>query len=91
VQIKIENRHNNLEALNIIDTKIQNLKEKVQCLTQYVPKLLKKKDESGKKVNEQEMRKLIAERQSFQKRIMEIVKDIAWGLVDYIKHGKKFE
>ena len=52
VQIQIENRHNNQEALNIIDTKIQNLKEKVQCLTQYVPKLLKKKDESGKKYNE---------------------------------------
>ena len=29
VQIQIENRHNNQEALNIIDTKIQNLKEKV--------------------------------------------------------------
>ena len=42
VQIQIENRHNNDEALKIINDKIVNLKEKVQCLQQYVPKLLKK-------------------------------------------------
>mgnify|MGYP000438503067 CR=1 FL=1 len=41
VQIKIENRHDNLAALNIIDKQINNLKEKVQCLQQYVPKLMK--------------------------------------------------
>ena len=29
VQIKIENRHDNLSALNIIDKQINNLKEKV--------------------------------------------------------------
>ena len=43
VQIKIENRHDNQAALNIIDQKIHNLKEKVECLQQYVPKLLKTK------------------------------------------------
>ena len=47
VQIKIENRHDNAAALDLIDKKINNLKEKVQCLQQYVPKLLKKKDDSS--------------------------------------------
>lgn len=60
VQIKIENRHDNQAALNIIDTKIHNLKEKVECLQQYVPKLLKTKQ--SKNVAETVDRKAIAEK-----------------------------
>lgn len=32
VQIKIENRRDNYGALDIIDNKIRNIKEKVTCL-----------------------------------------------------------
>ena len=60
VQIKIENRHDNQAALNIIDQKIHNLKEKVECLQQYVPKLLKTKQ--SKNVAETVDRKAIAEK-----------------------------
>ena len=60
VQIKIENRHDNQAALNIIDQKIHNLKEKVECLQQYVPKLLKTKQ--SKNIAETVDRKAIAEK-----------------------------
>ena len=60
MQIKIENRHDNQAALNIIDQKIHNLKEKVECLQQYVPKLLKTKQ--SKNIAETVDRKAIAEK-----------------------------
>ena len=41
VQIKVENRKEYAQAMEIIDTKINNLKEKVVCLQIYGPKLLK--------------------------------------------------
>ena len=63
VQIKIENRHDNEAALKIIDENINNLKEKVQCLQQYVPKLLKQKHDSSKKLQGKEIRTAINEKQ----------------------------
>jgi hypothetical protein len=41
VQIKIENRKEPAKALEIIDKNITNLKEKVECLQLYAPKLFK--------------------------------------------------
>ena len=41
VQIKIENRKDPAKALEIIDKNINNLKEKVECLQLYAPKLFK--------------------------------------------------
>ena len=41
VQIQIENEKNWQEALNVIKDKINNLREKVDCLQIYGPKLLK--------------------------------------------------
>jgi hypothetical protein len=41
VQIKIENRKEPAKALEIIDKNISNLKEKVDCLQLYAPKLFK--------------------------------------------------
>ena len=41
VQIKIENRKEPAKALEIIDKNICNLKEKVECLQLYAPKLFK--------------------------------------------------
>jgi len=41
VQIKIENRKEPKEALEIIDKNINSLKEKVECLQLYAPKLFK--------------------------------------------------
>ena len=92
VQIKIENRHDNEGALNIIDTKITNIKEKVQCLQQYVPKLLKDRHvDTTKKLDSALNNARIADRQKQEKRILEIVKEIAKALVDYTKHNKRFE
>lgn len=41
VQIKIENRKDPAKALEIIDKNITNIKEKVECLQLYAPKLFK--------------------------------------------------
>jgi len=41
VQITIENRKDPAKALQIIDENISNLKEKVECLQLYAPKLFK--------------------------------------------------
>lgn len=41
VQIKIENRKDPAKALEIIEKNIANLKEKVECLQMYAPKLFK--------------------------------------------------
>jgi hypothetical protein len=81
VQIKIENRHDNASALNIIDKQINNLKEKVQCLQQYVPKLLKSRDSKEDDY---------LTRRDQSQRILKIVKDIAKALVEYTKHKKVF-
>ena len=66
MQIQIENRHNNDEALKIINDKIVNIKEKVQCLQQYVPKLLKKQYDSiqGSKMSSQQMKQANGDRMS---------------------------
>lgn len=90
VQIKIENRHNNEEALQIINEKIHNLKEKVQCLQQYVPKLLKKQNDSVATTDFARMKEEGGVRRSQQKKILDIVKDIAKALVEYTKNKKKF-
>jgi hypothetical protein len=42
VQIQIENRKDPIKALTTIDKNITNLKEKVECLQLYAPKLFKK-------------------------------------------------
>ena len=65
------------------DNQINNLKEKVQCLQQYVPKILKKK------ADEKDDNK--SKRQDFARRILEIVKEISKALIDYQKNKKKFE
>ena len=62
VQIKIENRRDNIGALKIIDENINNLKEKVECLKQYVPKLLKN-EKNGQKTS-------IILKEDFSKRIL---------------------
>lgn len=41
VQIKVENRKDPAMALDIIEKQIANLKEKVECLQMYAPKLFK--------------------------------------------------
>ena len=41
VQIKVENRKEPAKALEIIDKQIANVKEKVECLQLYAPKLFK--------------------------------------------------
>lgn len=80
VQIKVENRRENFGALDIIDKKITNIKEKVQCLQLYVPKLLKLRDDS---------KEAFADKLDYQKRIFDIVKGLAKALCEYIKNGKK--
>ena len=61
VQIKIENRHDYAAALETIDKQISNIKDKVLCLQQYVPKLLKQRqyDASKKMDVKQSMEKAI--------------------------------
>jgi hypothetical protein len=41
VSINIENRKNPAKAMQIIDEKINNLKQKVECLQLYAPKIFK--------------------------------------------------
>lgn len=91
VQIQIENKHDYTSALEVIDTKITNIKDKVGCLQQYVSKLLKHKHDSSKKIEEKEIRNAIVQKQNQQKKILEMVQQIAWALVDFTKHDKKFE
>lgn len=87
VQIKIENRHDNTAALDLIDKKINNLKEKVQCLQQYVPKLLKKKDDAmGYQGNDAALA-----RRELPERIYNIVSDIAKALINYTKDKRVFK
>ena len=81
VQIKIENRHDYASALKIIDEKITNLKEKVNCLQQYVPKFLKNRsDQTNSGLKSKQTQEILA-----------IVKDITKALVDYTKHDGRFE
>lgn len=80
VQIKIENRRDNYGALDIIDRKIKNIKEKVTCLQLYVPKLLKLRG-SGKED--------IEELRDKQQRILKIVTDIASALCEWVKLNKR--
>lgn len=87
VQIKIENRQDNIGALNIIDQKIENLKEKVQCLQQYVPKLLKQKKEDG--AGKPDYIASSSKRIDHQRRILDNVKNIARALCEYTKNNKK--
>lgn len=89
VQIQIENKHDYEAALTTIDKKINNLKEKVQCLQQYVPKLLKAREDS-KKRDEPKDNSSITSRRLQAKQILQIVKDIATALVDYVKNKKVF-
>lgn len=51
VQICIENRKDPVKALQIIDQNIKNLKEKVECLQIYGPKLLKENTENKNNLN----------------------------------------
>mmetsp|Transcript_17398 Transcript_17398/g.29273 ORF Transcript_17398/g.29273 Transcript_17398/m.29273 type:complete len:414 (+) Transcript_17398:1215-2456(+) len=81
VQIQIENKRDNEAALETIDKKINNLKEKVQCLQQYVPKLLKASNDSSQ----------IAQKKKRSKEILQIVKDIAKALIEYTKFKKQFK
>ena len=55
------------------------MKEKVQCLQQYVPKLLKAKVDSKKR--EDKDNSSITDRRMQSKRILQIVKDIARELI----------
>lgn len=80
VQIKIENRRDNYGALDIIDKKIRNIKEKVTCLQLYVPKLLKLRGDN---------KEAIGELRDNQQRILKIVQDIASALCEWIKLNKR--
>jgi len=87
----IENKRDYVKALDIINVNITNIQEKVQCLQQYVPKLLKTKIDSNFKLEEKEKYDAIVQKQNQQKKILDIVKEIAWGLVDYQKHKQSFK
>ena len=57
-----------------------------------MPKLLKDRQvDTTKKIDSALNNARIAERQKQEKRILEIVKEIAKALVDYTKHSKRFE
>ena len=60
-----------------------NIKDKVQVLTRYVPKLLKASEASSLIQ--------IGDESDYKGRIMDMVKGIIDGLIDYVNHGKKFE
>mmetsp|Transcript_7878 Transcript_7878/g.12202 ORF Transcript_7878/g.12202 Transcript_7878/m.12202 type:complete len:99 (+) Transcript_7878:1402-1698(+) len=78
VQIKIENRRDPEAALDTIDKHIINLKERVQCLQMYVPKLVKVKQH-------QEQKDALSFKKYQANRILEMVKDIARALVEHVK------
>ena len=58
----------------------------MQCLQQYVPKLLKiKEDASGKT----DLKDALSKRNDNSKRILDNVKNIARALCEYMKNNKK--
>jgi len=82
VQIKAENKKEYAQAMEIIDQRISNLKEKVTCLQIYGPKLLKQKDWLQDKFRE------IESVESPQDKIMRIVKEVAKALIEHKKIGR---
>jgi len=93
VQIYIENEKNWQESLTVIKEKINNLREKVDCLQIYGPKLLK---ESIKQQDQQASalkRNFIGfgSPTKLADDVMAHVKDVARALIDYTKNGSKFK
>lgn len=79
MQIYIENRKSNEGALNIINNDITNLKEKVECLQLYGPKLLKVKDDSGF---------FSTSKRNLASEIQKIATDIVSALMEHNKNKK---
>lgn len=79
MQIYIENRKSNSGALKIINDDITNLKEKVECLQLYGPKLLKIKNETTS---------YSSSRTNLSSEIQKIASDIVSALMEYNKNKK---
>jgi len=82
VQIFIENKKDYTRALMTIDQQIFNLKEKVDCLQAYGPKLIKESSKSRDKTT------VIFTQNSHADIILDLAKDIVRALMDYTtNHG----
>ena len=90
VQITIENRKDPAKALQIIDENISNLKEKVECLQLYAPKLFKairaendRDRQGGITMSDYNRTRLIDKLQN-------LVKQIVDALIEYKRNKGKF-
>ena len=83
VQIQIENKKDPAKALKIIEANIVNLREKVECLQLYAPKLFKQYNPNAVKMS-------TLQQQTILDQIQSIVRNIVGALVEYTKNNGKF-
>lgn len=89
VQIKIENRKEPAKALEIIDKNITNLKEKVECLQMYAPKLFKAITQAKNQERQGAISLLDLNKQTLLDQLQNLVRNIVGALIEY-KKQKKF-
>lgn len=89
VSIYIENRKNPAKALQIIDEKINNLKQKVECLQLYAPKIFK----TFKALNDREDHIVMGVQlpSNLMEKLINLVKFIVDALIEYKCNGRKFK
>ena len=97
VQIYIENQKQYKKALNLINNKITNVREKVDLLQMYGPKLLKECERQEKeRLKNYESFQLISEKNKDNdktlttKDVMQVALDIVISMVYYKAHGNQF-
>lgn len=88
VQIQIENRKNPTKALEIIDKKIASLREKVDCLQLYAPKLFKAIYQT--KLSERQGASSLFDmsKSTLVEQLQSLVRKIVGALIEYKKHKK---
>jgi hypothetical protein len=91
VQITIENRKDPAKALQIIDQNIVNLKEKVECLQLYSPKLFKAIRAENDTDRQRGLTMTDFNRSKLIDKLQNLVKQIVDALIEYKKNkGKGF-
>ena len=89
VQIKIENRKEPAKALEIIDKNISNLKEKVECLQLYAPKLFKAIMQAKGLERQGALSLIDFNKSTLLDQLQNLVRNIVGALIEY-KKQKKF-
>ena len=82
MQIKVENRKEPREALEIIEKNIRNLKEKVECLQMYAPKLFKA-IQAGRK---EDRSMFDLQKNTLVECLQSLVRSIVDAMIDFTKH-----